>query len=169
MGIDDNIRVLEAGMKKARELAGQMLAEKAKVTALEVCHETERDRSWTGFTGNAQTSYGTSVQSSKTFFAWGADQDNPPIIRDKIEPGEDVFLPIPYEGDPREVGGTEEIEFPNSTLALDYILDLPMPVNSLVDARLAFPVEYQDWLPETKIPPIELMHQLASVAFKTMR
>lgn len=167
---NDNIRVLEAGMKKARAMAAKMLAEKAKASALAVCHEAEGQRGWLGFTGNAQTSYGMSVQIKDSFFAWGADQDNPPVIRDKVEAHENVYLEEPYEGQPRRVSGTEDIEFPTSTDALNYILDLPMAAGSLVTARLAFPVEYQEWLRNvSNRSPLELMHQLTPLAFKGMK
>lgn len=173
MGIDDNIRVLEAGMKKARELVRQKLGAMCQPHVMGIVDEASNAREWTGFTGNAQTSYGGCVIDQKTVWQYRSDYGGVSVVHDKVNKGETVCLDNPVEGEPRRVSGDVNIRFSDSSSALDYVLNLPVPAYSLVDARFAFPLEYVNYLREHYANggenPLKLMHQLASVAFKTMR
>ena len=169
----DNIKVFEEGMKKAAQLAASMLADKSYAPMMGVVNTAEQDRGWTGFTGNAQTSYGASCMTKTEFRQYRADDHNGPVVCDKVKRGETVYLEEPYEGEPREVSGAVDIRFANSTQALDYILDLPMPPTCLANVRIAFPLEYVNYLREHYANggenPLAFMHQLSSVAFRGIK
>lgn len=173
MAANDNIRVLEAGMKKARELAGQMLFGKAIAPAEEVVHAGESSVAWTGFTGNAETSFGAQVSTKAKVWQYRADNENPPVVMQKVEKGDEVRLEEPYEGGPRAVVGEVDIRYSTSTVGIDAMFMLPFQVGSLVTARIVWPVEYMNYLREHyaagKDNPMYIMHDLAPLAFKTMR
>ena len=170
---NDNMKALEQGMKKARELAEQMLLSKSTAPMAEVVDTAMNAKEWTGFTGNAQTSYGGCVQSNTKHIEYRADELRAPVIRNKVGKGEEVYLEDPYEGEARAVTGSVDIKFANSSEALDAVLSLPMPPEALIDARFAFPLEYVSYLREHYIAggesPLIYMHQLAPLAFKSIQ
>lgn len=173
MAKDENIKVFEQGMKKAKALIEQMLSQRSYAIMGEVVEAAGSERQWVGFTGNAQTSYGSSLQSKTKMMQYRSDELNAPVIRDKVSNGETVHLDDPYEGEPRSVTGSVDIRFENSSEALDYVLTLPMLAGSMIDVRFAFPVEYMNYLRQHYISggesPLITMHQLASIAFTSMK
>lgn len=151
----------------------QILLTKCYAPLSTIVEEARNAKGWTGFTGNAQTSYGGCVQSKTQRMEYRADELSAPVICDKVEKNETVYLEEPYEGAPRSVTGGSEIRFSDSTSALDYYLNLPMATGCFVDARLAFPLEYMNYLRSHYASggenPLILMHQLAPLAFKAMK
>ena len=173
----DNIKVLEAGFKKARELAAEKLFNSGMPIASEVVDEASSYKSWTGFTGNAQTSYGTSMLTFDGLYGeYDSNEGARPVIRNKLELDESVFLWYPYEGKPRRISGKVDIDWPYSDDALRHFLNaVRVSAGQLACTRFAFPVEYADYLSlyneevHRSETPLEIMHQLASLALKDIR
>lgn len=163
-----NIEALKVGLKRARDLASNIIANSCADRVMSIVEAGEWCRQWMGFTGNAQLSIGCAVYDKDgILYDICSYEGMPPIIRPKLQLGESVYLETPYEGYPRRREGMAEIKWDTNTEALDAIFSLPMK-DHIAGLRFAFPVEYRKWLAgiENKDnDPIRVMHQMASIDF----
>lgn len=102
-----NRQLFDHGIMKAREIIGDYFYNALIKAGKKMLSEACRNREFTGFTGNTQTSYacGVYVNGSLREIILQDDYSDPPR-RLKLKPGKGVYLSDPYEGAPRYSRGT---------------------------------------------------------------
>lgn len=153
----DNAHTITQGLAHARQLIRQRLSSRLSSIGRKIGERELGSKEYSGFTGNAQTSYQSQVWSDgKKIAEWNSGDSQPDPIRPKIEEGDTVTLSEPYEGAPRSVRGKVEIEHPWGAMTLDAI-ERDKPDSDFLAIRLAVGVEYNDYIGD----PIGQMMQSA--------
>lgn len=102
----DNKSVLRNGFAKAEKMIEQHLYRQLRLRCDDIFVSIERNKGFTGFTGNTQTSYTAGVYiGGKLVNIRYQDKWLRPPLRKKIPKGQRVHLEEPYEGDARTVRG----------------------------------------------------------------
>lgn len=148
---------IDNGLMIAKE---QIMAHLADIVGFEgavIANRVLGKRSYSGFTGNAQTSYSAiTYRNSRVLrdFSTGDVQREP--IREKIPKGKTIYLDEPYEGNPRSVTGRVGTDGKFSYDTLSDILRQPVKKDG-VTVRFAIGVEYGPFIGN----PLQDMHLLA--------
>ena len=122
--------------------AGERLTEQSFLTKL-----------YSGFTGNAQTSYTAMVYNDGKVATHSTGDHQQKPIHEKIALGEVLYLDRPYEGSPRKVVGKVDVDNAYSSQTIAQIRKKPTR-DKCVTLRLAVGVEYDDYIGH----PIDEMH-----------
>lgn len=147
MSNDRNAQTIEQGLKKAREAIMRELANQLDSFGGDIAYSVFKEKPYTGFTGNAQTSYTSQVWIDGVPFAeycTGDFQRYP--IHEKIEFKETLFLEEPYEGIPRTIRGKADIEHSYSSQTIDVIRMQRQKISKGVAMRMSVGVEYNDFI-----------------------
>ena len=121
----DNITAFRNGMKQARDKIMRKVADRLFEAGQRLIEVAWKEKQFTGFTGNTQTSIaiGVYIDGHLTAYQTGLKNQRSPI-RKKIQYHQRVYLKHPYEGSPRGVQGqvilTEEFGIDSSMRFLNY-------------------------------------------------
>lgn len=108
--MSDNLGTYQRSIKQLKEKVFQELEDRLFDIGYRLIQVAISSKTWTGFTGNAQTGFAIGVYKDGTLRSYetGADFNRPPI-RKKIRLGKVVYLKNPYEGGSRAVRGRVEV------------------------------------------------------------
>lgn len=156
MSNDRNAQTIERGLAQARQKIMAGLASRLTTIGRNIVEKELRAKKYTGFTGNAQTSYLTQVWVNGALVSeyCTGDYQSPPL-RPKIQDGKTVYLSAPYEGAPRKVKGKVGIDHDFGFETLNAIDNYVPDVKKGLAVRFAVGVEYNDYIGD----PIGEMHE----------
>lgn len=167
MSNDRNAQTIEKGLNQARQAIMKELANQLDSFGGDIAYSVFEHKPYMGFTGNSQTSYSSQVWIDGVPFAEYSTGDfQRDAIHEKVEFGEALFLEEPYEGDPRTVSGSVDIEHSYSRQTLDAIRMQRQKVGKGVAMRMSVGVEYNNFIGD----PIGMMHKrIKSIDFTKLR
>lgn len=140
-----NSKIAMQALERAKKDIMAHLARKSLEAGFRITEQALREKSYNGFTGNAQTSYTALVYNAAEVQEYSTGDNQRTPIRGKIPNGETVFLPTPYEGSPRKVRGKVDILNNYSSQTIAQIKQKPVK-NKGVTMRLAVGVEYNNFI-----------------------
>ena len=147
MSNDRNAQTIEQGLAKARQLIMQRLASRLYTIGREITEREIGVKEYTGFTGNAQTSYTSQVGHNGVKVSEYCTGDyQPDAIHPKVEEGENLRLSAPYEGDARRVKGKVPIDHAWAIDSLNAIDRDKPDLNKGIAVRFAIGVEYGEYI-----------------------
>lgn len=103
---------IKSGFEKAKRLIYNHLFEQCVRLCDSLIRDALQKREFQSFTGNTATSYACGIYRDgvlKYMVASGEDMEAP--VHAKVQNGQRLFLPNPYEGAPRGVKGRAEIVY----------------------------------------------------------
>lgn len=107
----NNKTALDEGFKTAKNIIRWHIYDILLATSHSYLESMEREKGYTGFTGNTQTSYTCGLYiDGRLVDAIVAERATKPPVRLKVEKGKTVFLSKPYEGGPRSVTGVVDVD-----------------------------------------------------------
>lgn len=167
MSNDRNAQTIEKGLAKARQAIMKELANQLDSFGGDIAYSVFEEKSYMGFTGNAQTSYTSQVWvDGEPFSDYCTGDIQRDAIHEKVEFGEALFLEDPYEGDPRTITGEVEIEHPYSSQTINAIRAQRKKVGKGVAMRMSVGVEYNNFIGD----PIGMMYKrIKSIDFTKLR
>lgn len=167
MSNDRNAQTIEQGLTKARQAIMKELANQLDSFGEDIAHSVFKEKPYTGFTGNSQTSYTSQVWIDGvpfTEYCTGDFQRYP--VHEKIEFGEALFLEEPYEGSPRTVSGKADIEHSYSSQTIDAIRMQKQKIDKGVAMRMSVGVEYNNFIGD---PIGEMYKMIDSIDFTKLK
>lgn len=167
MSNDRNAQTIDKGLRQAREAIMKELANQLDSFGGDIAHSVFKEKPYTGFTGNSQTSYTSQVWIDGVPFAeycTGDFQRYP--VHEKIEFREALSLEEPYEGSPRTVRGEADIEHSYSSQTIDAIRMQKQKIDKGVAMRMSVGVEYNNFIGD---PIGEMYKMIDSIDFTKLK
>lgn len=109
--VAENKRTIQKAFQEYEKAIDEYIVKSLEDSAAELLVAVARNRTFTGFTGNTQTSYacGIYVKGKCRSIVMQENWTKPPV-HVKIRYGEVVYLPNPYEGPARAVRGSAPLD-----------------------------------------------------------
>lgn len=107
----ENLKAFKNGISLFKNKLNNVMPIYLAELAFRLIQNAIKSKTWTGFTGNAQTSFavGVYVDGKVVNIVDGTDYENREAIMKKIRYGQRVFLKHPFEGNSRAVIGKVEV------------------------------------------------------------
>lgn len=147
MSNDRNAQTIEKGLNQARQLIMQRLASRLYTISRSITESEIGAKEYSGFTGNAQTSYTSQVWvNGEKVSEYCTGDYQPDAIHEKVGEGKYLKLEIPYEGDSRKVKGKVPIDHAWAIDSLNAIDREKPDVKKGIAVRFAIGVEYGEYI-----------------------